>query len=298
MKGLLLVAFVALIQVSWATLLIKGPTGPVLEGDNVTIECQYVDSDLNISDVHFESYYKGLRDWRHIWGLSWCCYCRHIEQVGDKLVLRLPDVVRFMGGPYHCVSSNQNVSSSDLSSPPLAFKVHYMDKPWLAKESFRRFRGFPRELTVRKGDDVKINCSSYSSDEPEYSWQKEDSDWILPSSQLLLKKVDESDAGEYTCQAIHPTVGKLSKKSSFVLVVLPEDAPWYQSSDGRLVLVTSGGAVLLLVILSVISVVVCRRVKKAKTSKGPIDDGSLKKPIYKNSLTSIPSTCGDKEPLV
>lgn len=41
-----------------ASLVIKGPSEPVLEGDTVTLECLYTDSDLNISQVHFEVYSK------------------------------------------------------------------------------------------------------------------------------------------------------------------------------------------------------------------------------------------------
>lgn len=41
-----------------ATLLIKGPTEPVLEGESVTLECLYSDSEFNISQVHFEIFSK------------------------------------------------------------------------------------------------------------------------------------------------------------------------------------------------------------------------------------------------
>lgn len=41
-----------------ATLLIKGPTQPVLEGERITLECLYSDSELNISQVHFEVFSK------------------------------------------------------------------------------------------------------------------------------------------------------------------------------------------------------------------------------------------------
>ncbi len=37
-----------------ATLLINGPTEPVLEGDMIILECRYTDSEHNISQVHFE----------------------------------------------------------------------------------------------------------------------------------------------------------------------------------------------------------------------------------------------------
>lgn len=41
-----------------ATLLIKGPTQPVLEGQAVTLECRYSDSEFNISQVRFEVFSK------------------------------------------------------------------------------------------------------------------------------------------------------------------------------------------------------------------------------------------------
>lgn len=41
-----------------ATLLIKGPTQPVLEGQAVTLECLYSDAEFNISQVRFEVFSK------------------------------------------------------------------------------------------------------------------------------------------------------------------------------------------------------------------------------------------------
>lgn len=49
-----------------------------------------------------------------------------------------------------------------------------------------------------------------------------------------------------------------------------EDAPWYESSNGRLMLMTSAAAVSLVVFILSMSVFLCRRAKQTKTSKGPM----------------------------
>lgn len=48
-----------------ATLLIKGPTKPILEGDPITLECLYSDSEFNISQVHIEMFSKVRDKGRH-----------------------------------------------------------------------------------------------------------------------------------------------------------------------------------------------------------------------------------------
>ena len=120
----------------------------------------------------------------------------------------------------------------------------------------------------------------------------------MPSSTLTLRKVSAEDEGEYTCMAENRAVESLNKKRTVRITVLPEDASWYESSNGRLILMTSAAAVALLVFVLSVSVFLCRRAKQTKTSKGPIDDHSQKKPIYKGSSESLPSACGDKQPLV
>lgn len=44
-----------------AALLIKGPTKPILEGQQFTVECMYSDTEFNISQVHLEVFSK-VRD--------------------------------------------------------------------------------------------------------------------------------------------------------------------------------------------------------------------------------------------
>ncbi|XP_008275628.1 peroxidasin [Stegastes partitus] len=302
MTTLLVVAVVALIHGSYATLLIKGPTKPVLEGDSVTLECQYSDSDRNVSQVRIEVFHRYAQIWRRAgWGRSWCFSAGHSdlnELIEGSPVLFIPHVGRYNEGPYRCVSDADNVTEPDNSSQPLTFKVHYMSEPALSRNGYTSYLSVPQNLKVRLGDDVVVKCSASSSEEPSFSWLKEGSDWILPSSTLTLKKVSASDEGQYTCMAEHPSVESLSKKRTISITVLPEDAPWYESSNGRLILMTSSAAATLVVFILSMTVFLCRRAKQAKTSKGPIDDRSQKKPIYKASVESLPSISGDKQPLV
>ncbi|XP_053289062.1 uncharacterized protein si:ch211-79k12.1 [Pleuronectes platessa] len=298
MKVLLVAAVVVLIHSSYATLLIKGPTQLVLEGDRVTLECRYSDSELNISQVRFEVFSKYLQSWHQIYERSWCFYSMETELTADSLLLTIPHAGSYFQGPYRCVSEAENVTAPDNSSEPLAFKVHYMGDLSVTREGYTRYLGIPKDLKVQPRDDVVLKCSASSSEELSYFWHKKGSDWILPSSTLTLRKVSAEDEGEYTCRAQNVAVESLSKKRSVRITVLPEDAPWYESSDGRLILMTSAAAVALLVFVLSVSVFLCRRAKQTKTSKGPIDDHSQKKPIYRGSSESLPSACGDKQPLV
>ncbi|XP_034409053.1 basement membrane-specific heparan sulfate proteoglycan core protein [Cyclopterus lumpus] len=300
MKVLLVAALVALILGSSATLLIKGPSQPVLEGESITLECLSSDSELNISQVHFEVFSQYLQLWRRVWERSWCYSLMRMERTAHSLVMSIPHAGKFSEGPYRCVSDGDNGTATDIiSSPLLNFKVHYMGELSLTREGYTSsYLGVPQELKVRLGDAVVLRCSSSSSEEPSYFWSRDGDDWILPSSTLTLRKISAMDEGQYTCMAEHPSVESLSKNRTISITVLSKDAPWYQSSNGRFMLMTSAAALSLLVFVLATSVFLCRRAKRATTCKGPIDDRSQKKPIYKVSVESLPSTCADKQPLV
>ncbi|KAM4735806.1 B-cell receptor CD22 [Anableps anableps] len=306
MKALLLVALVVLINGTNATLIIKGPTEPILEGESVTLECLYTDSDLNVSQVHFEyrsQYHYSDNLWRKIWGSNlrrWYCFSEggYYNEQESNGVLHISYPTMFSGVPFRCVSDNENTTAPDNASEPLTFKVHYMRELSVSMEGYTSYLGVPQDLKVRLGDDVELKCSASSSEEPSYYWQKEGSDWILPSSTLTLKKLSEMDEGQYTCMAEHPSVKSLTKKRTISITLLPEDAAWYETTNGRLWLMTSAAAASLVVFILSVSVFLCRRAKRIRNSKGPIDDHSQKKPIYKSSVESIPSTSTDKQPLV
>ncbi|KAI3361206.1 hypothetical protein L3Q82_013402 [Scortum barcoo] len=306
MKVLLVVAVVALIHGSYATLLIKGPTEPVVEGQHVKLECMYSDSELNITQVHFEVYYQGIQRWSPVWEENWCFRTLGVHRTAEKLVLIIPYVGQYRKGPYRCVSDAENVTAPDNSSQELSFKVHYMSELSLSREGYTSHLGF-EELQVRLGEDVVVKCSTSSSEEPSYQWKKNGGDWILPSSTLTLEKMNATDGGQYTCMAEHPFLKSLNKRRTITITVLPktsylkrlyEGGLWYEPSNSRLILITSAAAVSFLVLILFMIASLYRRAKQTKTSKGPIDDRSQKKPIYKSSVESLPSTYGDKQPLV
>ncbi|KAM8869357.1 cell surface glycoprotein MUC18 [Spinachia spinachia] len=301
MKVVLIAAVVALIHIhNAATLLIKGPTQPVLEGQSFTLECLTSDdSELNISRVHFEVFSQYTKRWHPVGQRSWCFYTMQVERTEDSLSLSVLRAGRSSEGPYRCVYDGHNATAADVASPLLEIYVHYMGELSLTRKGYSSYFGAPAELKVRPGDDLVLSCSASSSEEPTYLWNKEGDDWFLPSSTLTLEKITATDEGQYTCTAKHPSVESLSKKRSISITVLSKDARWYESSNGRLLLMTSTAAASLLVFVVSMSVLLWRRAQSAKTCKGPIDDRSQKKPMYRSSVESLPSsTCADHQPLV
>ncbi|XP_061631738.1 uncharacterized protein si:ch211-79k12.1 isoform X1 [Phyllopteryx taeniolatus] len=305
-------------------LLIRGPNQNIMEGDSVTLECLYSDNAFNISRVRFESFSELLKMWRPVWPTSWCFYDLNVEQVDDKMVLHVPHVAHFAEGFFRCVSDDHTLSAPNNASKTLSFKVHYLGEVHLSREGFSNFIGLPQELRVQRGDDVVLKCSASSSEEPDYCWYKEGDDWILPSSVITLKKVSDMDSGVYTCTVEHPTA-LLEKMRNISLVVLPgnvsngmlgllryageaqgivdltphtlrlrsaENANWFETHSGHLVLMTFG----LPVLAAVLSACIYHRKKSAK--RKPIDDRSQTKPIYKDSTEALHSNSRDKQPLV
>ncbi|XP_054639195.1 uncharacterized protein si:ch211-79k12.1 [Dunckerocampus dactyliophorus] len=276
-------------------LLIRGPEEAVLEGDSVRLECMFTDPALNISRVRFEVFSKWLAIWRTVWKGSWCFYSLHVKQVKNKMVLEIPRVASFSESLFRCVSDDDTLTEPNNASQALSFKVHYLREVQFSRVGLGRLLKLPQELRVRRGDDVALNCYASSSEVARYYWLRENDDWMLPSSLLKLKGVRATDAGVYTCTAEHPTV-PLRKWRNISIVVLPEDARWYESNTGQVTLASSLGVFMGLSAL--ISVCTYRRKKKAKTTKEPIDDHSQLKPIYKGNLECLPSNREDKHLLV
>lgn len=63
-------------------------------------------------------------------------------------------------------------------------------------------------------------------------------DWILPSSQLTLRKVRVMDEGQYTCMAEHPSVESLSKRRTISITVLPGKKRLFYLNTSPVVLYT------------------------------------------------------------
>lgn len=61
------------------------------------------------------------------------------------------------------------------------------------------------------------------------------------------------------------------RRTSRVTFMCPaEDARWYESSNGRLVLMTSTAALSLLVLVLSMTAFLCQRARRAKACKGPM----------------------------
>ncbi|KAI5620554.1 hypothetical protein C0J50_20021 [Silurus asotus] len=304
---LLTAVLLALLHNSTASLFVKGPTEPVLEGDSVTLECLDLDSEHNMTLVYFEKMSRHFQMWHRLDGYGYGyghyyrrCFWNDLDVMREdgRLILMLPRVQYWYSGIYRCVSYN----TSDLNNSSLPFKltVHYMREVSVSRPNTNvvsRYLAPQDDLRIRIGEDVELNCSTTASETPQYSWLKEGEDWMVPSSTLKLKQVREQDSGQYTCTAQHPSVSSLSKKRTIHITVLPEDAAWYESTTGRIFLFMGASVVVLAIIVFSLTVFLCTRARQNK-SKGPIDDHSQKKPIYKNSVESLTSTAGDKQPLV
>uniref|UniRef100_A0A8C2CDB4 Si:ch211-79k12.1 n=1 Tax=Cyprinus carpio TaxID=7962 RepID=A0A8C2CDB4_CYPCA len=270
------------LQRSTASLEVKGPTEPILEGQDVTLECLDTESELNMSTVHFERLSKHyMKKW----------YRLESDQAYFYRRCFLYDVD---------VRREEDNSAAVNSSQPFTIPIHYMREVAVHRAGLgylTRYFNSVQDLKVRLGDDVELECSTSGSEAPEYFWSKEGEDWLLASNKLKLEKVREQDGGRFTCSAQSPTVRSLMKKRTISITVLPEDAAWYETTTGRIVLIVSGAGLFLLVVVISMTTYLCRRATQRK-SKGPIDDRSQKKPIYRASVESLPTTASDKQPLV
>ncbi|XP_026863118.2 uncharacterized protein si:ch211-79k12.1 [Electrophorus electricus] len=303
-RVLFVTALLAFLQYGTASLIVKGPTEPVLEGGEATLECVDTESKFNISTLQFEKFSKHMQRWYRLDMDQYSylyrrCFFYGVEftRENGRLLLKLPRVQTWMAGPFRCISDN--ATDPDNSSLPFTIPVHYMRELSVYRSgvgTLSRYYSL-QDLRVSLGDNVELNCCTSASETPEYFWAKEGEDWIVPSSTLRLEQVRDMNSGKYTCTAQHPTVRSLVKTHTISITVLPEDAAWYESTTARITLMTSAAGVALFVVILSITVFLCRRAKQ-RTSKGPIDDHSQKKPIYKNSVESLPSTTGDKDPLV
>ncbi|XP_062847963.1 advanced glycosylation end product-specific receptor [Trichomycterus rosablanca] len=307
MKGCILLAVVilALLRSSTGSLIVKGPAEPILEGQSVTLECLDSELEYNMSSVHFEKMSRHFMAWHSLEGNGYEYYYRRcfmydmdINREDGRLRLTIPRVHSWTAGMFRCVADN--TTDADNSSEPYEVVFHYMKDLTVRQAGLAKAANYftsLEELNVQLGDDVELDCSASSSEDPQYFWVKEGETWMVPSSKLKLFQVRDLDSGAYTCTAQHPTVSSLSKKRTVKITVLPEEAAWYESTNGRIYLMASAAGVALLIIIVSMTAFLCRRARQTK-SKGPIDDHSQKKPIYRNSVESLTSTAGDNQPLV
>ncbi|XP_027009328.1 uncharacterized protein si:ch211-79k12.1 [Tachysurus fulvidraco] len=301
---LFIAVMVGLVRDNTASLFVQGPTENVMEGDRVTLECLDTEAETNMSSVHFEKLSRHTEMWHRLDMSGYGYYYRRcfwydadVTREDGRLLLTLARVQSWSAGMYRCMP---DITDLDNSSVPFKLTVHFLREVSVNRagsSTFYRYLAPEDELRVPQGEDVELDCSSSGSETPTYTWLKEGEDWIIPSSKIKLKNVHEENSGKYTCTAQHPTVSSLIKKRTIKLTVLPEESAWYESTTGRIYLIMSAALAVFLVIIMAMTIFLCRRTRPNK-SKGPIDDQSQTKPIYKNSVESLNSTTGDKQPLV
>ncbi|XP_043936766.1 basal cell adhesion molecule-like isoform X1 [Protopterus annectens] len=302
------------------SLVITGHHGPVLEGDDITLEC-LADTSEDMSTYYFQKYSKWMNSWITLdTRMSFRCwyYAVNITRNDGQLFLYLNDIQTYQSGPYRCVSNNslQTEVSENITIP-----INYLRDVSLFRTGFfSRYTDNLKVLTVAPGDDVEVECSAYSSGTPLYEWSRDGDDWIIVSNKLKLQSVAPEHAGTYTCKVLHPSVPDLSKSKSFSLVVAKGNShkkklPYWHTASGPerfmpidieykhhqavsdiyMILAIVLPAISLLIIVVAFAIHMYRR--KNATEKLLVDEGGQRTPIYKGSLDSLPSV-SDKQPLV
>ncbi|XP_053547175.1 B-cell receptor CD22 [Bombina bombina] len=308
MKCVGILALVALFcvvsaQYDFPQIQIAGPLSPVDEGEDVTLEC-LSDFDSDLEHYTFQKYSKWMKTWFDVGaGHYFRCwyYNLNVSREDGRLLLHLSDITEWQSGPYRCVyygNESREFSASNNFSVP----VYYLRDIYL-----ERLKGWsttvPDIVYVEEGDDVQIKCSVSSSQQPIYEWNLENSDWILPSDTLVLKKVSQVvDSGKYTCKAFNPE-NKLSKEKSFELLVAPKSAEVKFGGLGLaqneiLLYFIAPALTLLLPLLFLIIIIIRKRRSQMRKPQISLIDSEKRSPIYKGSAESVYTNTADTQPLV
>uniref|UniRef100_U3FZD0 Ig-like domain-containing protein n=1 Tax=Micrurus fulvius TaxID=8637 RepID=U3FZD0_MICFL len=275
--------------------------GPILEGNNVTLECLISYGD-NVSDFTFQKYSKWLRSWISLnesHDLRCWFYDVAVSYDYGRLLLTISDIQLWHTGPYRCTSLN--TTDNATISDELDLQMEYLYNV-LVTNSNSWCGTVGDSITVLEGDTLQLQCSAGASQTPHYEWIREGADWILPSGSLTLYKITQEEAGTYTCQAKHPTVPQLTKsKSIHLLVESPKRSFSFESvvslSTPMLALAVALPAVLLLLLILVFAFLIPRH-RAAALKKMALEESGQRTPIYKGSLNSVPSVEGITQPLV
>ncbi|XP_066463198.1 basal cell adhesion molecule-like [Eleutherodactylus coqui] len=289
---------------AYAKVAISGPQTPVLEGEDVTLEC-LSDGDSDMANYTFEKYSTWMKAWVRLDSYRYvrCWYFSvNISRSDERLRMHLSDISEWQGGPYRCVKTDNQTGEADVSEE-LTINVIYLQNIYL--EKLHSWYGSMSDiLWVERGSTVEVKCTASASQKPMYEWSQEFSDWILPSDTLILKNVNEDSEGTYICQARHPDDRSLVKTRSFQLRVnmrSPEKAIAVMSdlSFGDILLyIVIPGIMLTILIFTLLSVLIRYRSKQMKKPQISLVDAEKRAPIYKGSLQSVCSTSSDTQPLV
>ncbi|XP_060708678.1 cell surface glycoprotein MUC18 [Hemiscyllium ocellatum] len=276
---------------------IKEPSGPIVEGSDVILQC--LDEGQDMSHVRFQMYHKWLRSWFNIdTTTSFRCwyYSFNVSRDNGELLLRVKQMYKWHAGPYRCVS---NGTDGQLISKNITVPLQYLNSISISEPGsvFSRYMRDPRVVRVMRGKDVEVKCCASSSEPPMYQWKRKGNEWIYPNSSLKIVKITLEQGGVYTCTATHPSLPSLTQSKSVLIEVVEEPLSSLQLSDMNLILaIAIPAGVLFLVIIGIITY----KCKAKRNEKGMmlLDNQVSKTPIWKGSDSSIPYCVTDSVPLV
>ncbi|XP_078092349.1 cell surface glycoprotein MUC18 [Mustelus asterias] len=277
---------------------IKEPSGPIVEGSDVTLQC--VGDGEDMSQAKFQMYHKWLRSWFSVdITTSFRCWYYNFNVTRDngELSLRVKHMYKWHAGPYRCIS---NGSDSLFASENLTVPLQYLNGISISEPGsiFSRYMRDPRVVRVLRGKDIELKCCASSSEPPVYRWNRKGNDWIYPTSNLKIVKITPGQGGIYTCQAIHPSIPSLSQSKSVLIEVVEEPLSSLQLSEMNLILaIAIPAGVLFLVLLGIIAYK-CKAKKRNLKGMQLLDEKNSKTPIWKGSGSSLPVTVADSVPLV
>lgn len=283
-------------------LYISGPEIPVLEGDEVTLECKS-SNDSDMSNFTFQKYLRYTSRWMDIdnqYNYRCWYYNLNVSRPDGGLFLNINELYSWQSGPYRCIRRG-NESDDVVVSDEFTIPVSYLRDIYFESNGSWQPR-ISDVIYVEEGSDINIKCTAKSSSEPEYEWIREPYNFIMEDDTLILDNVQVEDSGDYTCRAKSTDLYALMKTKSFELRVVPPTKTLGFSSDfpfTNMLLYVLVPSVLLLISVLVITVVVVRQ-KKRKDKKPQISlvYGEKFSPIYKGCIKPIERKDSDTQPLV
>ncbi|XP_068098080.1 basal cell adhesion molecule-like isoform X2 [Hyperolius riggenbachi] len=286
-----------------ARLYISGPQSPVLEGEDVLLEC-LSDSETDMRNYTFQKYSTWMKSWIQldVGRFMRCWYFAvNISRNDDRLLLHLSDISEWQNGPYRCVGTGNQTTDTDVSEN-ITIPVIYLQDIYLQK-MHSWYTSMSDVLWAEEGSTVEVKCTASSSQDPYYEWSQQDSDWILPSDTLTLRNIDKGSEGTYVCQARHPDMYSLVKTRSFQLRVSPMPEmvacfSGYMSLENIVLYIALPAAMLLILIFTFLFIILRHRKRQMKKPQISLIDGEKRTPIYKGSLQSMSSSTSDTQPLV